>query len=323
MGTINAIIIIVVTILLSAFFSGSETALISCSRIRMRNLAKHGSRRARMVERLLESPEQFFSIVLVGTNLAVIMCTITATALAIENFGQAGVLIATLVMTPLLLVFGEVVPKAVYLYHADRIAMFVAPLLKIIFYIMWPVVIPVTWLAERLTGSSDEEERKLNIISTREELIFLYNRGRDGASQEEFETKMIDRMFKFRVVRVRDLMVPMDDVVSFSAESSIDEIVAEVGNYPWSRFPIISPEDGSVAGIISTFDLLGLDGGELLSSVMHKPFFSRQDEYAERLLISMKKDPLHLAVVEDDDGRPLGIVTLEDVLENIIGDIAT
>jgi len=276
-----------------------------------------------MVERLLASPEQFFSIVLVGTNLAIIICTVTATALAIENFGQAGVLIATLVMTPLLLILGEVVPKAVYLYHADRIAMFVAPLLKIMFYILWPIVMPVTWLAKLLTRSSDEEERKLNIISTREELIFLYNRGRDDDSRKKLETGMIDRMFKFRVVRVRDLMVPMVDVVSFSAESSIDEIVAEVGNHSWSRFPIVSPEDGKVAGIISTFDLLGLDGGETLSSVMHKPFVSQQDEYAERLLIKLKEDPLHLAVVEDNDGRPLGIVTLEDVLENIVGDIAT
>ncbi len=323
MGTIDSIIIIILMILAAGFFSGSETALMSCSKVKLRSEAKHGSWRAGIIERLLDSPERFFSIVLVGTNLSVIACTVTATALAISLFGDSGALIATLAMTPLILIFGEVVPKAIYLYHADRFSIAVAPYLRFMLYLLWPVVVPVTNIARFLTGRSDEEERKLNIISTREELIYLYNRGREQGAVEKRETDMMDRVFNFGVMRAGDLMIPMEKVKTYSVDSSVDDVVGRSGIGDYSRFPLISPENGRVVGVLSLFDLLGLDGGERLSSVMHAPFMAAPDEFAERLLLRMKDDPLHFAIVTGKDGNALGIVTLEDILENIVGDIAT
>ncbi|HSG26916.1 MAG TPA: CNNM domain-containing protein, partial [Candidatus Krumholzibacterium sp.] len=302
MDPVNAIVIIILSMLLTGFFAGSETAMVSCSRIRLRNRAQRGSRRAKMVEKLLASPEQFFSIVLVGTNLAVIVCTATATALAVDRMGQAGALAATVIMTPLLLIFGEVVPKVVYLYHSDRIAVMVAPLLRIMLYILWPIVVPVTWMAKLLTGFSKDEERKLNIISTREELIYLYNRGRDGMGAADQAASMIDKVFQFRVVKVRDLMIPMSKVVSFPVSAPVDKVIEEAEQHTYSRYPLRDPESGLIVGVISTIDLLGLDGGERLSTVMRKPFTTTRDEYADRLLIRMKDDPLHIAIVTDDEG---------------------
>ena len=135
MSTIDSMLLIAFTVLAAGFFAGSETALVSCSKVRMRDLVKRGSWRGRVLERLLESPEKFFSIVLVGTNLSVVVCTATATAMAVSRFGQAGALVATVVMTPVLLILGEVIPKSAYLYHADHIALVVSPFLRLAYFI--------------------------------------------------------------------------------------------------------------------------------------------------------------------------------------------
>ncbi len=322
MNWIDSIILIVGTIMLSGFFSGTETALISCNKIKLRSRAKRGSWRARVLEKFLVNPEQFFSIVLVGTNISVVACTATATALTVSIYHGSGALIATMVITPLLLVFGEVIPKSLFLYHADRISILVAPFLRLVSFLLWPVVMPVTYLARLLMGASGGEGGRYNILSTREELIHLYRRGRVSGSAEKRETKIIDRLFRFGIVRAADLMVPMNDVISFPVTASVDEVIEEADRHPYSRYPLISPENERVVGVIFLFDLLGLDGGERLATVMHKPFQVNRDEYAKRLLIRMKDDPDHFAVVVDDQGNALGIITLENILENIVGDIA-
>ncbi|MBN1163234.1 MAG: DUF21 domain-containing protein [Candidatus Krumholzibacteriota bacterium] len=322
MSEIESIIVIVVALMLTGFFSGSETALVACSKVKLRNRAKQGSWRARVLENLLDSPERFFSIVLVGTNLSVVICTATATALAVSQIGDSGALVATVVMTPLLLIFGEVIPKSAFLYHADRISILIAPFLKIIPYLLWPLVIPSTWLARVLTNLVGGDPRRFNILSTQEELIYLYRRGKQEGSTEERERRIIDRVIRLNKVHTEDLMVPLESVISFSVSSSVDEVIAEANKHTYSRFPLLSPEGGRVVGIISLFDLLGLDGGEKLSAVMHSPFLAHRNEYADHLLIRMKDEPHHFAIVVDDEGTNLGIVTLEDILENIIGDIS-
>jgi putative hemolysin len=145
--------------------------------------------------------------------------------------------------------------------------------------------------------------------------------GKKESPLDRGERLVIDRVFRFESVRARDLMIPMERVVSIPVTASVDEVVAEANRHTYSRFPIVSPEDGRVVGIVSLFDLLGLDGGEKLAAVMHKPRFAKENESAERLLVTMKDEPMHMAVVVSDRGEMRGIVTLENILQNIIGDI--
>ncbi|MCJ7823407.1 MAG: CNNM domain-containing protein, partial [Anaerolineales bacterium] len=278
--------------------------------------------RASILERLLKDPEKFFSIVLVGTNLSVIACTVTATALAVSRFGDSGALIATVVMTPLILIFGEVIPKSIYLDHADRISIVAAPFLKVLAFLLWPVIAPVTLLARVMTGRLRENEKGSYIISTREELLYLYGRGKSPDHAKSRESKMIDRIFRFGVIKASDLMVPFDRVISFPVTASVDEVIEGAKLHPYSRYPLTSPGDDRVVGVISLFDMLGLDGGERLSAMMQKPFFVDKDEFVKRLLLTMKDEPDHFAIVMDGD-EAAGIITLEDILENIVGDIAT
>ncbi len=315
--------VIIVTIIMSAFFSGSETAVVSCSRVKVRNKAKEGSFRARVLENFLASPQFFFSIVLVGTNLAVIICTAEATSVAIRLFGKNGPVIATIVMTPLLLVLGEVIPKVSFLYHSDRISLFVAPILKIFSYILWPLVVPASLLAEIPAKISGRSGEKANLILTREELIYLYSGTKDKGKITQREQKIINGVFHFGVVKAADLMLPISEVISFPYTTSISEVVEAANKYPYSRYPLVSPDSGNVIGIISLFDLLGVESGEKLTSLMHKPFYAAEDELAESLFVRMKNEALHFAIVVDKEGNSKGILTLENIIENIVGDIAS
>ncbi|MBN2184224.1 MAG: DUF21 domain-containing protein [Candidatus Krumholzibacteriota bacterium] len=322
MGLLDSIILIVAATLLAGFFSGSETALISCSKVKLRSRAKQGSWSARILEGLLQDPEKFFSIVLVGTNLSVIVCTAIATSLAVSRFGDSGPLIATVVITPLILVFGEVIPKSVYLDHADRISIIVAPFLKAFGILLWPVIMPVTLFTRLMTGRLKENEKSRYIISTREELIYLHWKGKASDQAKKRETKIIDRVFRFGMIKASDLMVAVDRVVSFPVTASVEDVIEEVNRHPYSRYPLTSPGDGRIVGVISLFDMLGLDGGERLATIMQKPFFVDKDEFVKRLLLTMKEETDHLAIVMDGK-ETVGIITLEDILENIVGEIAT
>lgn len=316
-----SLVLIILSMLLAAFFAGSETAVVSCSKVRLHSRASHGSWRARLLEKLLRTPEYFFSIVLVGTNLAVISCTALATALAVRHFGDSGSLVATVVMTPVLLIFGEVIPKSAFLYHADEVSIKIAPVLRVMSIILFPIVLPATLLAKlmsRLTGAGDG---KFDMLGSREDLVYLYRRGKVEGDLEERDRRMIDGVFSFGTRRARELMIPMDRVISFPVNASVDEVIEEANRHTFSRFPLVSPNDGSVVGIISLFDLLGLDGGERLATVMHTPLMVSEDESAERLLIRMKGEPLHFAVVTSGE-KAMGIITLENILESIVGDIS-
>lgn len=322
MGTTELMVIIIVSMLAAGFFAGSETAIVSCSKVRLRSRSKRGSWRARMLERLLQRPEAFFSIVLVGTNLAVIACTAAATALAVRHWGDRGAAIATVMMTPLLLIVGEVIPKSAFLYHADRVAVTVSPLIRFMEFILLPLVVPATMLARALTRLTGTREGRLDILSTREELVYLYRRGRVEGDTAAREQRIIDSVFSFGTRSVGELMIPMENVITFPVTASVDEVVEEANRHTYSRFPLVSPKDGRVVGVVSLFDLLGLDGGERLGSVMHTPLFVHPEEKAERLLIRMKDDPLHFAVVLSRGGAAEGIITLENILESFVGEIS-
>ena len=321
MSTGASLALILLTMLLAGFFAGSETAIVSCSKVRLHTRARQGSWRARLLEKLLRTPEYFFSIVLVGTNLAVISCTAIATGLAVRLAGDSGALVATVVMTPILLIFEEVIPKSAFLYHADQVSIKIAPVLRVMSIILLPLVLPATLLARMISRLTGAGEGKLDMLGAREDLIFLYRRGKVEGALEEREKRMIDGVFSFGARRVRELMIPMEGVVSFPVNASVDEVIEEANRHTYSRFPLVSPNDESIVGIISLFDLLGLDGGERLATVMHKPLMVSEDESAERLLIRMKDEPLHFAVVTSGE-KAKGIITLENILESIVGDIS-
>jgi putative hemolysin len=321
MSPLAACIVIVVTLCLAAFAAGSETAVVACSKVRLYANARAGFWRARILRRFVDSPEYFFSVVLVATDLAVVACTAAATDLAVRVFGNSGIVVATAVMVPVLLVFGEVIPKSVFLYHADRVATAVAPVLQLLAYLLWPIVMGAMALVRVFLKIAGADAQRFKVLATREDLIHLYRTGKKDGELEERERLIIDRVFRFERLQAMHLMIPMERVVSVPVTASVDEVIDEANKHTYSHFPVVSTEDGRVVGIVSLFDLLGLDGGERLDSVMHAPVFVRESEPAERLLAMMKGEALHMTVVVSDRGETRGIMTLENIVESIIGDI--
>ncbi|MDD3642339.1 MAG: CNNM domain-containing protein [Candidatus Krumholzibacteria bacterium] len=322
MSSTSLAVIVLVSMLASAFFSGVETAVVSCSKVRLRSRARRGSWRAQILEGLLRRPEKFFSLVLVGNNLANVACMATATALAVRHWGDSGAAVATIALTPALLVVGEVIPKSAFLYHADRVALLLAPPIRAAALLLQPLVAPAALLARALTGLTGRGEGRFDILSTREELVYLYRRGRVDTEIAVREQRIIGTVFSFGARSVGELMVPMENVITFPVTASVDEVVEEANRHTYSRFPLVSPRDGRIVGVVSLFDLLGLDGGERLASVMHTPLYVHPEEKAERLLIRMKDDPLHFAVVISGAGEATGIITLENILESFVGEIS-
>jgi putative hemolysin len=315
-------VVIVATIILGAFFSGTETAVVAASRVRLKARARRGRWRARILEGMIEKPELFFSTVLVGTNLSIIICTAAATSLAVTFYGDSGATVATVVMTPLLLILCEVIPKSAFLYHADRISILMAPVLKFFYCILWLIIMPVTLFTRVLLRFTNSSEERFKLISTREELIYLYGMGREESTVKR-ERLIMNRVLRFGNKIVGDLMVPLDEVVSFSSRATVEEAVDVANRHPFSRYPIATSVYDNVTGIVSLFGLLGLDGGEELSSVAHKPIYTSKEARAEELLVRLKDAALHMAVVVDRNNRALGIITLEDILEDLVGDISS
>ncbi len=315
------LVVILVTILLSAFFSGTETAVIAASKVRIKARAKRGGWRAGILEGMIEKPELFLSVVLVGNNISIIVCTAVATSLAVSLFGDSGVTLSTIIMTPVLLIAGEVIPKAAFLYHADRVSILTAPVLRFFYYLLWVIVIPVKYLSRVLLRLTHLSGERFNLISTREELIYLYGRGREKDAVKR-EHLILNRVLRFGNKVVGDLMVPVSRVVSFSSSATVEEAVEVANRHTYSRYPIFS-SPRNITGIVSLFDLLGLDGGEELSSVAHQPVYVSRDTPAEELLVKLKDAAMHMSVVVDRHNRALGIITLEDVLEDLMGDISS
>ncbi len=320
MINIYLVVVILITVILAAFFSGSETAVVSCSKVRIRHKSKAGSSSARTIEWFLEKPEQFFSTVLVGTNISVIVCTASATALAVYLIGSSGPLAATVVMTIVLLIFSEVIPKSLFLYYADRIALLAAPGLKFFYYLLWPVVFPSMILVRGVLRAASHTGKSYSLLSSREELIYLYAAGK-STPLEQTESMIMDRVLRFKKLTLKDMMVPFEKVVAFPVNMVVEEAVDEANKYSYYRFPVVSPEGRRVLGIVSLFDLLGLDGAERLSKVMHPPLFADAGESVEKLLLRMKRESMHMAIILDDAGEVIGLVTLENILESVVGNI--
>lgn len=307
---------------LSAFFSGSETALMSMDRLRIKYLAGKGAPGAHQLEALLERPDRLLSAILVGNNLANIATSVFATALVIELFGEHGELLTILILTPLLLVFAEIGPKSYAAKYPEKISFLV---LYPIRGIMW-LLTPVTWAVGGVSGLltrflRGEEARPL---ISEDELRTFIEFGEHAGVVAKDKRKMLHGVFDLGEVRVRDVMVPRTEVVGIEADTPFAEVLRIVVATRHSRFPVFEGALDRVVGVIHTKEILGyLDapGDFSLRRLARPPLFVPEAKPIEALLQTFRRKHLHLAMVVDEYGGVEGIVTLEDIFEVIVGEI--
>lgn len=322
---IPQIIILLVLLGFSAFFAGSETAFMAVSRIRLRQMEKKQPKRVKTVEGILKKPESLIGAILLGNNLVNIAMSAIATAVAISLWGDAGIVYVTVALTVIILIFADITPKVYAKYNADRISVITAPALRIIMIIFRPVVFVLTYIAQKLlllTGI-DITKTKRELV-TEAEVKTLIDIGWEEGAITDAEKRMLSRVFTLNDKTVSDIMVPENSVATLSTDDSINRALEIIDKYKYSRYPVRKGKDREIAGYIHVKDLLGKAGTEKLSSMktlIRPAYFVPEDRKIDRQLKGFQRERLHQAVVLDAKGEVAGIVSLEDILEQMVGSI--
>jgi len=317
--------VLVVLLLLSAFFSGSETALLGADWLKMRYLARKGDRRARIYQRLMERRDLLLGTILVGNNLVNIAAAAIATALALATFGERGIALATGAMTLLLLVFGEIAPKTFASQRAEPLALTVAPVFALLGRLMYPAVVAVTFLSNgllRLFGARPEATPRQSL--SEDEIRTLIAEGGATGAVGESKRRMLHGIFQMGRQTVREVMVPRTRVRALEVTTPMSEAVESFVGTGYTRLPVFRENLDEIVGIAHARDalaILGKGAGGSLASIAREPFFVPESKDLESMLLEFQTKRTHIAVVVDEYGGVEGIVTLEDVLEEIVGEI--
>lgn len=329
MEILISFIILVIMLLLSAFFSGSETAFTAASRAHLQKLEDEGDKRAVKVNSLRKNKERLIGAILLGNNLVNICASALATSFLIKYFGEAGVAYATIVMTLLILVFGEILPKSFAIHHAERMSLFIAPFLKPVVKLFAPITNSLQHLIRyilRLFGEDISTE--ITQSGNEEELrgaIALH----EGPDPEiKHERVMLKSVLDLADVEVADVMRHRKDVVMIEADQKDEDIIKAVLESPYTRIPLWKGEDkDNIIGILHVKDLLRVvnkgDASNIdIDSLLSDPWFIPESTSLLSQLKAFQKRHEHFSVVVDEYGSFQGIVTLEDILEEIVGDIS-
>jgi Mg2+/Co2+ transporter CorB len=316
-------------LILSAFFSGSETALTAASRARMHALEQDGNRRAKIVTYLLSIRERLIGAILLGNSLANIAASALATSLFLALFGEAGVAYATVVMTVLVVLFAEVLPKTYAIVNADRMALFVAPAVRFVVAVLAPVTRAMQFLVRhtlRLFGASVGED--VEVLSAHEELRGAINLHHKEGGVVKIDRDMLGGVLDLRELTVSDIMVHRTTMDAIDVDLPTEQVVDAALKSSHTRVPLWRGEREEIVGILHAKTLLralreaGGDLGKLdIMSLSTPPWFVPDSTSLKDQLNAFLKRKAHFAIVVDEYGEVMGLVTLEDIIEEIVGDI--
>ena len=317
---ITLIIIICVLIMMSAYFSATETAFSSLNKIRIKNLAAKGNKKAKMVMDLSEDYDRLLSTILIGNNIVNIASASLATAVFVAYFGDMGITLSTVVMTVLVLIFGEISPKSLAKEAPEKMAMMSVSILRVLLLILKPVNFLFSqW--KRLLSSIFKINDDRGI--TEEEILTIIEEARQEGGINDQEEELIRSAIEFDDLNVVDILIPRVDILAIGVNEEIDEIKKEFDESMYSRLPVYSDSIDNVVGILHQRDFNSVNnlGDVDIAELMNEPIFVPQSMKISKLLKLLQRAKGHMAIVIDEFGGTLGLVTLEDVLEELVGEI--
>lgn len=326
-GSYMQLIAIIIMVLLSAFFSSAETALTTVNRHRMRSLSEEGNRAATKVLRILENPSKMLSTILIGNNIVNISASALATTFTSEVFGSKFIGIATGILTLCVLLFGEITPKTLATMYSDRIAMvyihIIAPLMAIL--------TPVIWFVDKLSNlifiviRVDTEKGKEQM--TEGELRTIFDVSEEDGVIEKEEKSMINNVVDFGDSNAKDVMVPRADMAFIQADATLDEVVEAFHEEHYSRLPVYADTKDNVIGIVYLKDLFffqnqsGKNAAFTVRNIMREPFFVYEYQKTSSIMAEMRNRFVSMAIVLDEYATAVGLITIEDLIEEIVGEI--
>ena len=312
------LIALIVLIMFSAFFSSAETAYTCLNRVRLKNMANSGNKRAEKVLALAEDYDRLISSILIGNNIVNILATSLATALFVNLLGNSGVSVSTVVMTVAILMMGEVAPKSIARVMNERIAFSFYPLLSFIIKIFTPLnFLMGCW--QSLVGKIARKDDEHGV--TEEELITMVEEAENDGEIDEHESKLIRSAIEFTDMDVEDILTPRVDIVAVEVGDSTEEIAARFAESGFSRLPVYEESVDDIVGILHEKDFYRGRGRLSVREMMTTPICVMPATRLSVLLKLLQKSKAHMAVVMDEYGGVTGIVTLEDILEELVGEI--
>ncbi|MCS7232975.1 MAG: hemolysin family protein [Synergistetes bacterium] len=315
------IVLLILCIVLSALFSASETALISLSKTKILGFIKNDPSKAKAWKSFLDDPQKVLVAILIGNNLVNITASALATSLSLNLFPNIGIGLAVGLMTFVILMFGEITPKGIALRYADGISKRVIYLMYLLSLIFYPVALIFSKIVDLLGGP---KKRFLFPLITREELELLLSK-KEEVDLEEEERKMIRSVINLEDKVVREIMVPRLDMVCLETSTSVKDAVKVISEYGHSRIPVYENNIDNIVGILYAKDLIPLMASakwdEKVGNILRVPYFVPETKSVKELFEELRQKRIHIAIVVDEYGGTAGLVTMEDILEEIVGEI--
>ncbi|MCP4405841.1 MAG: HlyC/CorC family transporter [bacterium] len=315
---------ILLCVLFEGFFSGSEIAIISVDKIKLRHLVSLGSKGAKQAHAMLQQPERFLGTTLVGTNISVVLASVLLTSIfsQISQFSKNVEFYVALILTPLVLLFGEIIPKSVFQQHADTLVPIIARPLHVAFTLFYPLVSLVSGITNAILSMLGVEKNTPRHSFTREELKFLIQTDPQANVADQQRQEMMRRVFEFGDTTVEEILLPLVEVTALEKGTSIAEAIQKIQESGFSRLPIYEERVDQIIGVIHAFDLLLVAAKDTyIDPFIRKAYYVPKMMPLVELVQNMQRHRTQIALVVDEYGGSLGIVTLEDCLEEIVGDI--
>ncbi|MDY6820535.1 MAG: hemolysin family protein [Deferribacterota bacterium] len=320
------IIFIILCLLLSAFFSATETALTSISEFKTRKLLEEEDRgKAKALTLWLLRPNRILITILVGNNLVNILSSVLATDLSIKIFGSIEVALTTGIMTFLILLLAEITPKTLAKHNYEKLSIYFINILKLFYYLFYPITYLLEYFVIFLSKITGIKIERIGPTITEDEIEFLIKVGGKEGILEYQKREMLHNIFEMSDMTVKEVMVPRTDMLAVDVEESKDEIIKVIREYEFSRIPVFEGRVDNIIGILYVKDLLKYSSDTFndieIRSILRKPYFVPETKKIDELLREFQAKRIHMAIVIDEYGGVAGLVTLEDILEEIVGEI--
>ena len=317
------LLILILLLLMSAFFSSAETALTTVNKIRVRTLAENGDKQAEYVLKIIEDPSKMLSAILIGNNVVNLYASSLATVLATHIWGNKIVGIATGILTLLILIFGEITPKTVATIQAERIAFRFAKIIYYIMTVLTPVIFVVNQLSFLVLKLLRVDVKAKGESITEDELRTIVEVSHEEGVIESEEKKMINNVFDFGDAVARDVMLPKVNMTFVDVDATYDELMEVFRSEKYTRYPVYEETTDNVIGIVNIKDLFLIpkDKEFKLRDYLREPYYTYEFKKTTELMVELRKTMNSVAIVLDEYGATAGLITLEDMLEEIVGEI--
>ena len=302
----------------------SETALMALSKIRIRHMVEEGVKGAKLVEKLAEDPSRLLGAILIGNNIVNIGASALATSVAVKAFGEGAVGVVTIVMTILVLIFGEITPKSIAKQNSESVALKVSKIINIVVKLFRPFIAIFTAISGLFIRLLGGDPKATEPYITEEELKTMVGVSEEEGVLEDVEKEMIFNVFEFADSQVKDVMVQRVDVVAVDINATYDEVINIIKTEQFSRIPVYNQNIDDVIGILNVKDLIIASQSKenfKISDYMREPYYTFEFKKISELFNEMKKTRNHMSVVLDEYGGNVGIVTIEDLIEEVVGEI--